>query len=282
MPVLRCCVCHDVLAGGQRFVLLRKGREELHCSQSCLVANVQARQRARAAVARRWMMRAAAVTLVVIGAPKLWHRVRVPQSQSISLVAEDVRPPPPPRPKPVFEGPAWPPTDDDWLYAFHNSVWAYPLGGPVRRAPTVADGGDGTVDVPAELWGEHVYAAHDGTIDRLQHVGGEVTMRLVHFGGMVFTHYAHLAAVPRTIRRGAEVKAGEVIGSVGDTGSGHPGHYLRFGLSVRPSSALPEVYWDPTPLMAKWPLQVPTRGTVAGFVPTATDLPIPPVRHRPR
>ena len=220
MPVATCCVCRDIIAGGERFVLVRQGREEVHCSQSCLVANVQARQRARAAVRRRWLLRAAAVALVVIGAPKLWHRFRLPQAQSISLVAEDVRPAPRARPAPVFEGPAWPPTDDDWLFAFHNTVWSYPLPGPVRRPPAVADGH--SVDVPAELWGEHVYAVHEGTVDHLQHAGGEVSLRLVHFGGMVFTHYAHLAAVPRTIKRGAQVKAGDVIGSVGDTGHRTP------------------------------------------------------------
>ena len=37
-------------------------------------------------------------------------------------------------------------------------------------------------------------------------------------------------------------------------------------LSVRPSSALPEVYWDPAPLMAEWPLHTPGRGSVAGLV----------------
>jgi murein DD-endopeptidase MepM/ murein hydrolase activator NlpD len=280
VPASTCCVCHDSLAGGERFVLVRNGREELHCSQSCLVANVQARQRARAAVARRWLMRVGAVALVLIGVPKLWHRVRLPQAQSISLVAEDVRPAPPPRPAPVFEGPAWPPTDDDWLFAFRNTAWSYPLPGPVRHQPTIADGRN--VDVGADLWGEHVYAVHDGTVDHVQHAGGEVSLRLVHFGGMVFTHYAHLAAVPRTIRRGAEVKAGDVIGLVGDTGGDHPGHYLRFGLSIRPSSALPEVYWDPRRLMAKWPGQIPTRGTVAGFLPPESDLQMPPIHHHPR
>lgn len=279
MPIPACSVCRDVVTG-ERFMLLRQGREEIHCSRSCLVANVQARQRARAALWRRWLLRASAVALIGIGAPKLWHRVRLPQAQSISFVAEDVRPGPPPRPAPVFEGPAWPPTDDDWLFAFRNSVWTYPLPGPIRHPPTAAAGG--TVDLGAQLWGEHVYAVHDGVVDHLQHAGGEVSLRLVHFGGMVFTHYAHLAAVPRTIKRGAQVKAGDVLGLVGDTGTEGDGHFLRFGLSIRPSSALPEVYWDPAPLMVKWPLQLPTHGTVAGFVPSESDLPMPAVRHHPR
>ncbi len=275
-----CCVCRDVIGRGEKFVLIREGREEVHCSRACLVANVQARQRARAALWRRWLLRGSVVALAVIGAPKLWHRFRVPRAQSISFVAEEVRPAPLPRPAAVFEGPAWPPTDDDWLFAFRNTVWSYPLPGPVRSPPAVADGR--SVDIGAQLWGEHVYAVHDGTVDHLQHAGGEVSVRLVHFGGMVFTHYTHLAAVPRTIRRGAQVKAGDVIGLVGDTGTERAGHFVRFGLSIRPSSALPEIYWDPRPLMPDWPLQIPTHGTVAGFVPSATDLAMPPVRHHPR
>ena len=79
---------------------------------------------------------------------------------------------------------------------------------------------------------------------------GDVYVRLAHFGGMVFTHYDHLAAVPRRILRGAPVKAGDLIGLVGDTGSEHPGRYIHFALSIHPSSEFPEAYWDPTALMA--------------------------------
>jgi murein DD-endopeptidase MepM/ murein hydrolase activator NlpD len=82
---------------------------------------------------------------------------------------------------------------------------------------------------------------------------------------MVFTHYFHLAAIPRVIVRGMSVKAGDMIGLVGDTGlEGAPRH-LTFALSIRPSNEFPEVYWDPMPFMALWPLRVPVHGTVAGF-----------------
>ena len=111
---------------------------------------------------------------------------------------------------------------------------------------------------------------------------GDVSVRLAHFGGMVFTSYAHLAAAPRGIVRGAAVKAGDVIGLVGDTGDGHPGRYLHFALSVHPASEFAEVYWDPTPLMAHWPLRLPPHGTVAGFVPSETDLLVPGGRRRSR
>ena len=100
-------------------------------------------------------------------------------------------------------------------------------------------------------------------------------MRIAHFGGMVFTQYFHLAAIPRGVRRGARVAAGDVIGLVGDTGvageaSGSRAH-LHFALSIRPSNELPEAYWDPTPLMSAWPLHVPPHGTVAGLIAPVDD-----------
>ena len=201
-------------------------------------------------------------------------------------------------------GPAWPPSDEDWQIAFAHTAWLYPLPGPARRAPTADDRLLTTrpsarrpdpvcrvpakcgVDLGGELWGEHVYAAHDGVVDRVQHGTGEdrgdVYVRLSHFGGMVFTHYDHLAAVPRRILRGAPIKAGDLIGLVGDTGSEHPHRYLHFALSVHPSSEFPEVYWDPTTLMARWPLQSPPHGTVAGFVPSEADLTLPAFHRRSR
>jgi len=62
------------------------------------------------------------------------------------------------------------------------------------------------------------------------------------------------------------VSAGDVIGLAGDTGLAGARAHLHFALSVRPSSDSPEVYWDPEPLMAQWPLRTPERGSVAGLV----------------
>ena len=143
------------------------------------------------------------------------------------------------------------------------------------------------VALGGQLWGEHVYAALDGVVDRAapggadEHGGGYV--RIAHLGGMVFTHYFHLAAIPRGVVRGARVSAGEVIGLVGDTGTGSekpgPHPHLHFALSIRPSAEWPETFWDPTPLMATWPLRVPPHGSVAGLV-AATDTMEIPRRHR--
>jgi predicted nucleic acid-binding Zn ribbon protein len=306
MATFNCVVCKTPVGEGERFVLIRSGRAEIHCSHVCLVANVERRRLARAAVHRQWLLLAAAVAVIVVGAVRLWHRFHPPRRQTISFEPPDTPPAPPPRPEPPMYGPAWPPTDEDWQTLFASVAWIYPLPGPARRAPA-ADGHIPTsrptaghpspvcrvpakcgVDLGGELWGEHVYAAQDGVVDRVQRaVGderGDVYLRLSHLGGMVFTHYDHLAAVPRGITRGAAVKAGDLIGLVGDTGTehAHPGRYIHFALSVHPSNELPEVYWDPTEMMARWPLRVPAHGTVAGFVPVESEIVVPEGRRRAR
>jgi murein DD-endopeptidase MepM/ murein hydrolase activator NlpD len=190
-------------------------------------------------------------------------------------------------PEPIPFGPHWPPTDDEWLAEFQKAPWVYPLPGPTRRRATSApklvalappanvrarcrDGGGCGVDLGGELWGEHVYAAHDGVIDKLQRsddAAGGVYVRIAHWGGAVFTHYFHLAAVPTRLAVGTRVTAGEVIGLLGDTGlaDARARAHLRFALSVRPSSELPEIFWDPASLMAAWPLHTPGRGSVAAL-----------------
>src|SRR5204862_3812298 len=113
-----------------------------------------------------------------------------------------------------------------------------------------------------------VYAAHEGVVDRVHRSAedeGGVTVWLTHFGGAVTTEYAHLAAVPRRLIPGVRIAAGDVIGLAGDNGVDRARMPLYFALSVRPSTLLPEVFWDPTPLMVHWPLVTPTRGSVAGL-----------------
>jgi hypothetical protein len=303
MPALSCQACGNEVGDAERYLLFHRRRHEPYCSETCLVVTIEHRRRARAAAGRRWWFGAAALALAAGGGWHLWHRCRKPLPETIRFEASDLRPPPAPRPGPVFYGPAWPPTDDDWRLAFAATRWTYPLPGPERQPPA-ADGrilearssGSGQppacrqpgrcgVDLGGSLWGERVFAAADGVVDHVEHLDhdrSDVYLRVSHLGGMVFTHFFHLAAVPRTVRRGSVVKAGEVIGLVGDMGDERPGPYIHFALSVRPSPDLPEVYWDPTPLMASWPLRVPPHGTVAGYVPPETALVTPPLRRRGR
>jgi murein DD-endopeptidase MepM/ murein hydrolase activator NlpD len=157
-------------------------------------------------------------------------------------------------------------------------VWIHPLDGPVRRMP-ISDGrvfgaerpgerpaecrsGHCGVDIGGEVFGEPVHAAHDGVIDRVQRGPNEdhggLYVRIAHRDGTVFTQYFHLAAIPRRIVTGLAVKAGEVIGLVGESGVKHSKAHLHFTLSVKPSPTMKEQYIDPESLIAIWPLRVPT------------------------
>lgn len=292
-----CTVCRAEIPDGVRLVTVQARDYAPHCSDVCLRETI-ARQRAeRAAQRRAWTTRLAALGLVAATAAIAW-RHRTPPTAAISagwpdLTLEEASPITPP----VYYGPAWPPTDDDWQFAFERAPWVYPLPGPVRR-PTSPDdqifpigtaaagkakdrppeatcrtAGRCAVDLGGELWGEHVHAALGGVVDRVHGEAddqpGGAYVRLSHFGGMAFTHYFHLAATPRQIVRGARVAAGDVIGLVGDSGLPGGKRHLHFSISVRPAPAFAEVYWDPTPFMATWRLKRPTYGTVAGFAPNA-------------
>src|SRR6185503_20922799 len=124
-----------------RVVLVRGRIHEEHCSEACLQETTSRRRRAREAAQLRWLARIALVAVVVAGGRHLWRRHRLPPAHSISLDAVDAnaRPaaPPPTTTKFVF-GPAWPPSDTDYMAMFAAAKWVYPLPGPRRRQP-VAD-----------------------------------------------------------------------------------------------------------------------------------------------
>ena len=278
----RCYACANVLHANELLVLAHGRQRQEHCSEACLRATLRVQRKARAR--RRWRLTAVAsvATLLLAGAWTV-SRHRAPTARSISAAWGDPAWKKPAPPQPNYFGPAWPPTDDDWQFAFDRAAWVFPLPGPEWRTPA-ADGrlfvtdprgrsaaaacrapGTCGVTLGGQLWGEHVYAALDGVVDRVSPIGGDerggAFVRIAHFGGMVFTQYFHLAAIPRGVVRGAKISAGEVIGLVGDTGTGSERGgirtHLHFSLSVRPSADFPETFWDPTPLMATWPLRVP-------------------------
>jgi murein DD-endopeptidase MepM/ murein hydrolase activator NlpD len=288
--IVRCVVCGDRLDADSGLVLASGRLRLAHCSEVCLEETVQKQMRTRT-VRRLWTAAGASVVALLLVGVWMVKRHRAPQSQAISYAwPETVRKDQPAPSGPALYGPAWPPTDDDWMFAFGRVSWSYPLPGPARRRPVADDRrfnpggicrttGACGVRLGGELWGEHVYAVLDGVVDRAQgggnddHGGGYV--RIAHFGGMVFTHYYHLAAIPRGVRRGARVAAGEVIGLVGDTGTRDEAPasrpHLHFAFSIRPSSEMAEVFWDPAPLMARWLLRVPPHGTVAGLAVPVND-----------
>jgi hypothetical protein len=284
-----CAFCGRPAREGKRLVLVRVFGEEIHCSEACLREHVRARRFAW----RRLWQRALVATLVpavlfTTGAV-IVRRHRAQRPQSISFGWMNAEPMAGEKAAPIVFGPPWPPTDAQWMAVFERASWTFPLPGPARRA-LAADAQvfqvaapepreppsrcrepeHCGVDLGGELWGEHVYAVLDGVVERVHetHGHGGLCVRLAHLDGQVFTQYCHLAATPRRFGRGAHVRSGDVIGLLGDSGlEAEQRRRLHFSLSIRPSRDLEEVYWDPAPLMAGWPLHLPPHGTVAGLVP---------------
>lgn len=161
--------------------------------------------------------------------------------------------------------------------AAERDVWYHPLPGPKRTLPerdTRRFGAAREGMRPEECAGGHcgvdigttngmlVLAAHDGVVERVERdpeVGGRRGnegrfVRINHKGGTVVTSYIHLESIREDLKPGIPVKAGEAIGTVGDSGVQHSGPHLHFAVSVRPSADGPELYIDPEPLLHLWPL----------------------------
>ncbi|MDB4967252.1 MAG: Peptidase [Myxococcales bacterium] len=156
-------------------------------------------------------------------------------------------------------------------------VWYHPLPGPRRclperdtrrfgaaregMRPEECAGGHCGVDIGTQK-GMLVLAAHDGVIERVERdpeIGGRRGnegrfIRVNHKGGTVVTSYIHLDAIREDLKPGIPVRAGEAIGTVGDTGVHSSGPHLHFAVSVRPSIDGQELYIDPEPLLHLWPL----------------------------
>ena len=100
-------------------------------------------------------------------------------------------------------------------------------------------------------------------------------MRISHRDGTLFTQYFHLAAIPRALHRGSVVKAGDVIGLLGDSGVKESAPHLHFAMSIRMPKDGAERYIDPEPLVALWPLRVPIDGSETGLVTILAETGIP-------
>jgi hypothetical protein len=161
--------------------------------------------------------------------------------------------------------------------AAEHEVWYHPLPGPTRTMPLrdtrrfgaprggmrpeECAGGHCGVDIGVDR-GMLVLAVHDGVVLRVERdpeVGGRRGnegrfIMINHKGGTVTTSYIHLDAIREDLRPGIPVKAGEPIGTVGDSGVHNSGPHLHFAISVRPSPDAQELYIDPEPLLHLWPL----------------------------
>jgi murein DD-endopeptidase MepM/ murein hydrolase activator NlpD len=99
--------------------------------------------------------------------------------------------------------------------------------------------------------GEPVYAAMDGIVSRVEYRGGfgqhVYIDHIANFNDEVFeswrTVYAHMeyGTTPENLRVGSLVKAGDIIGTVGSTGTS-TGAHLHFELFVEEENVDPEKY----------------------------------------
>jgi murein DD-endopeptidase MepM/ murein hydrolase activator NlpD len=199
--------------------------------------------------------------------------------------------------------PAPPPTLEDAMKLMRGSedapdIWYHPLAGTARRMPDAPSrrfgaGRDG--DRPGEcgsghcgvdlgrVKGEIVIAIHDGVIERIvrdPNEGGRRGnegrfIRINHKGGTVVSSYMHLDGLRADLRPGIPVKAGEAIGTIGDTGVHHSGPHLHFAVSVRPSLEGNEMFIDPEPMLHLWPLKKTAIATLHAMQPAPRQAPRP-------
>jgi murein DD-endopeptidase MepM/ murein hydrolase activator NlpD len=287
-----CEECRGLFYGGG-YVQADGRSVTIFCSEDCFADAARA-QKDRRWAARRRATRRLTVSLVLLAGfltphPGPWPAHKDPIAPSVphvTLADSELSPLPP-----GWYGPLWPPTEMSVLAALGRDAWVHPMAGPIRRMPradsrvfgAVRPGeravecrnGHCGVDLGGEIWGEHIRAVHDGVVDFVQRGpnpdhGGRF-VRISHRLGTVFTWYFHLAAIPREIERGVSVRAGDLLGLLGDSGVHQSAPHLHFAISVRPSKAFGERYIDPEPLIALWPLRIPLDGSEVGLVTTTGE-----------
>ncbi|MES1205936.1 MAG: M23 family metallopeptidase, partial [Pseudomonadota bacterium] len=291
-----CGLCEG-FAGRGRYVQDHEGFLFIFCSRTCFRDALGEQRRERWAARRRSTKRSV-IGLIFVGAFLAPHQGppvarRAPHAAAAAALAtDDAGPEALP---PGWFGPDWPPTELSVLAELGRDAWVHPMAGPYRRMPradsrvfgAVRPGdravecrnGHCGVDLGGEIWGEHIYAVHDGVVDFVQRGlnpdhGGRF-VRLSHRNGTLFTQYFHLAAIPRWLERGKRVKGGDVVGLLGDTGVKQSAPHLHFSMSIRPTKDGPEKYIDPEPLVALWPLRVPVDGSEIGLVTTLAEPAVP-------
>jgi murein DD-endopeptidase MepM/ murein hydrolase activator NlpD len=275
------------------FVQALRSSVLVFCSEECLRGKLDDDAKARWSARLRHGKRLVVATFL-IGACITPHTGPPSPRAPLAMLQPAPRPVDTP-PLPGSFGPEWPPTETSLIADLGRDAWLHPLPGPFRRMP-VRDSrvfgaerpgdrpiecrkGHCGIDLGGEIWGEQVHAAHDGIVDRVQRgtndLHGGHYVRLAHRNGTVFTQYFHLAAIPRWVQPGVAVKAGDVIGLLGDTGVKESTAHLHFTVSVRPAPEWPEQYVDPEPLAALWPLRIPCEGSAIGLISTAGRVGVP-------
>lgn len=282
-----CPQCEGVVGLDSPHVRIYKGSIDIFCNEDCLrdaMAQVAPRVEAETSTtshATTTTSRTKALFVLGLGFVALspcaaLRQAPNPSETMTSLVLER------PQRLPAVElelhyGPS-PPTKDELADAFAASLgtngWVHPLPGPSRRMPlrqSRAFGADRPgqrpyecrsghcgVDLGGELWGEQILSVSDGVIDKVNrnpNRSGGKYVRISHSDRRVFTQYFHLAAIPKRLHKGRVIRAGETIGLLGETGVEHSGAHLHFTVSVRETPEAPDVYIDPEPLIALWPVR---------------------------
>ena len=272
---LTCPVCQRAFdALRSRFVRVDdEGHVVQYCSGPCQELRVAPPPPPPARPSRRWLVAPAVVA--GLGFAILW---KAPLSAATQAALEMAHHPniagslagylPPPEPPPLSE----------LLTAdYHESArWVHPLFGPERQLPLRStrkfgagrtgmrpdECGSGHCGVDlGEKRGDSVIAVHDGVVERVVTVVDEGTegryVRISHNRGQLVTSYMHLDQVRSDLKPGMQVKAGELVGSVGDTGTHHAGPHLHFAVSTRRGPGDPELYIDPEPLLHTWSVEDP-------------------------
>ncbi|HZS38374.1 MAG TPA: M23 family metallopeptidase [Polyangia bacterium] len=279
----RCPHCGGPVDVRTPHVIIDGSTVRSYCSAECAsLATAPIRIPPEPPQGNRWLSHVVrlAVSVPVLVLTSGYEPPRPPAPAPAAIAVEK----PAPAPEPPSFGPAWPPTEQDWMAEIAGDAWIHPLDGPSRRMPLSDSrvfGAERAGERPGECnnghcgvdlsgpWGEPVHAAHDGVVDRVQRGPNEehggVYVRLAHRDGTIFSQYFHLAAVPRRLEPGVRVRVGEVIGLLGDTGVKHSAPHLHFTISVKPSAEYAEKYIDPEPLIALWPLRIPV-GESAGML----------------
>lgn len=222
----------------------------------------------------RWRPLAVASGMAVLIGGFLGVRVSFngPEATAARMASAAVTTPLPPRPaepdpSTIPFGPDLPPPD----FFHEGEVWFHPLPGPLRRMPerpTRRFGVERDHDSPescrqghcgcdiGEVRGEPVLAVHDGVVERVVRESDGRSgryVRLIHRNGTIVTQYMHLDDVA-DLKPGMRVRAGDKLGTVGGTGVLHSEPHLHFTVAVRTKEDAPEVYLDPEPLLALWPM----------------------------